>query len=173
MSVMPTTHTYDPLGDADSDAEGPAGRPFRAPNAMLVRLPAAPTMPAPRRYPPIGAVLLDLMAELAGSSWAPEHERAWSEALANVTGLRGSPSDAGRRAASRRRRESGAGRDRPERRCSPALETPVEATVPTATGGRVPDAPARRHPKPASRPGPIPAKPISPCDSGRRNTTFK
>ena len=43
------------------------------------------TPKGPRPHPVIGAVALDAMAALAGPAWAPDHERAWSEAFEIVT----------------------------------------------------------------------------------------
>ena len=40
---------------------------------------AAPAVPG--RCPLVGAVLLDQMAAIAGPTWAPVHERAWSAAF--------------------------------------------------------------------------------------------
>src|SRR5262245_63942553 len=37
-------------------------------------------------YPVVGEVLIASMAEVAGDSWRPEHERAWADALALVAG---------------------------------------------------------------------------------------
>jgi methyl-accepting chemotaxis protein len=37
-------------------------------------------------YPVVGAVLIASMAELAGDSWRPEYERAWSDAFVVVAG---------------------------------------------------------------------------------------
>jgi hypothetical protein len=58
MSVMVTTR-LDRLPGADQDA--------------------APA--APGRCPLVGAALLDQMAAIAGPTWAPDHERAWSAAF--------------------------------------------------------------------------------------------
>ena len=38
------------------------------------------------RYPVVGAVALDAMAAIAGSTSAPTYERAWSEAFGYVVG---------------------------------------------------------------------------------------
>jgi hypothetical protein len=58
MSVMVTTRLDSPPG-ADQDA--------------------APA--APGHCPLVGVVLLDQMAAIAGPTWAPDHERAWSAAF--------------------------------------------------------------------------------------------
>jgi hypothetical protein len=58
MSVMVTTR-LDSLPGADQDA----------------------ALAAPGRCPLVGAVLLDQMAAIAGPTWAPDHERAWSAAF--------------------------------------------------------------------------------------------
>jgi hemoglobin-like flavoprotein len=35
----------------------------------------------PEHYPIVGRVLIDAMAEVAGSAWRPEYEQAWAEAF--------------------------------------------------------------------------------------------
>jgi hemoglobin-like flavoprotein len=40
----------------------------------------------PEHYPVVGEVLIAAMADIAGPAWRPEHERAWSEAVAVVAG---------------------------------------------------------------------------------------
>jgi methyl-accepting chemotaxis protein len=40
----------------------------------------------PEHYPVVGAVLIASMAEIAGDTWRPEHEQAWSAAFAVVAG---------------------------------------------------------------------------------------
>jgi hemoglobin-like flavoprotein len=35
----------------------------------------------PEHYPVVGRVLIDAMAEVAGSAWRPEYEQAWAEAF--------------------------------------------------------------------------------------------
>jgi hemoglobin-like flavoprotein len=40
----------------------------------------------PEHYPVVGEVLLASMAEIAGSAWLPEYERAWAHAFAIVAG---------------------------------------------------------------------------------------
>ena len=41
----------------------------------------------PEHYPVVGEVLIDSMAEVAGSQWRPEYGRAWAAALAVVAGV--------------------------------------------------------------------------------------
>jgi len=38
----------------------------------------------PEHYPVVGEILIASMAEIAGSAWTPEYERAWSEAFGIV-----------------------------------------------------------------------------------------
>jgi hemoglobin-like flavoprotein len=40
----------------------------------------------PEHYPVVGEVLIASLAEIAGSAWSPEHERAWAEAFGVVAG---------------------------------------------------------------------------------------
>jgi hemoglobin-like flavoprotein len=40
----------------------------------------------PEHYPIVGAALLASLAEIAGSAWTPEYERAWEDAFAVVAG---------------------------------------------------------------------------------------
>jgi hemoglobin-like flavoprotein len=40
----------------------------------------------PEHYPVVGEVLLASMAHIAGESWRPEYQRAWTEAFAIVAG---------------------------------------------------------------------------------------
>jgi methyl-accepting chemotaxis protein len=41
----------------------------------------------PEHYPVVGEVLIASMAEVAGPRWRPEYGRAWSDALAVVSGV--------------------------------------------------------------------------------------
>jgi len=51
------------------------------------------------RYPEIGVAALDAMAAIAGPSWAPDYELAWSAAFENVTAaMRAASSEAAIRA---------------------------------------------------------------------------
>ena len=43
----------------------------------------------PEHYPVVGEVLIASMAEVAGSAWRPEHERAWVAAFTVVAGVMG------------------------------------------------------------------------------------
>jgi hypothetical protein len=82
MSVLLTTRIADvPAEAATSAAERRADRSLPARTGAVVRLP----VPAPRRYPVAGAVMLDLAAELAGLPGTPDYERAWSEAFEVAT----------------------------------------------------------------------------------------
>jgi methyl-accepting chemotaxis protein len=40
----------------------------------------------PEHYPVVGEVLIASMAEVAGEAWKPEHQRAWTAAIAVVAG---------------------------------------------------------------------------------------
>ena len=40
----------------------------------------------PEHYPVVGEVLIASMADVAGEAWKPEHQRAWSAAIAVVAG---------------------------------------------------------------------------------------
>jgi hemoglobin-like flavoprotein len=40
----------------------------------------------PEHYPIVGEVLIASMAEIAGGTWTVEHEKAWTEAFAVVSG---------------------------------------------------------------------------------------
>jgi hemoglobin-like flavoprotein len=40
----------------------------------------------PEHYPIVGGVLIASMAEIAGEAWTVEHEKAWTEAFAVVSG---------------------------------------------------------------------------------------
>lgn len=41
----------------------------------------------PEHYPVVAAVLVDTMAEIAGSAWRPEYATAWAEALQAIAAI--------------------------------------------------------------------------------------
>jgi hypothetical protein len=77
MPPIATLHIPGRSSEPDEEAAGPT-RPARDATHGLPET----TLP---RYPAVGAVALDAMAAIAGPTWTPNYERAWSAAFEVVT----------------------------------------------------------------------------------------